>query len=154
MVQSSATDFGAQVNKIYHCFHHFPIYLPWSDGIAMFFFLLFLLSDWPQSVSMWPWVGSWLLSYHVWIKQILSTVLNHTQSLELQISHIPTIDFNSCYHHLPSSRGTFSPVRGSINEWISVRLGSSSDSPPHQASGFTCLRLFPHQLGQYLSTRD
>ena len=26
------SDFGAQENKVYHCFHCFPIYLPWSDG--------------------------------------------------------------------------------------------------------------------------
>ena len=26
------SDFGAQENKICHCFHCFPIYLPWSDG--------------------------------------------------------------------------------------------------------------------------
>ena len=25
-------DFGAKENKIYHCFHVFPFYLPWSDG--------------------------------------------------------------------------------------------------------------------------
>jgi len=25
-------DFGAQKNKVCHCFHCFPIYLPWSDG--------------------------------------------------------------------------------------------------------------------------
>ena len=25
-------DFGAPQNKIYHYFHFFPIYLPWSDG--------------------------------------------------------------------------------------------------------------------------
>ena len=25
-------DFGAQENKVCHCFHCFPIYLPWSDG--------------------------------------------------------------------------------------------------------------------------
>ena len=27
------SDFGAQNNKVWHCFHCFPIYLPWSDGI-------------------------------------------------------------------------------------------------------------------------
>ena len=27
------SDFGAQANKIYHCFRFFPIYLPWSEGI-------------------------------------------------------------------------------------------------------------------------
>ena len=26
------SDFGAQENKVFHCFHCFPIYLPWSDG--------------------------------------------------------------------------------------------------------------------------
>ena len=26
------SDFGAQEKKICHCFHFFPIYLPWSDG--------------------------------------------------------------------------------------------------------------------------
>ena len=25
------SDFGAQKNKVSHCFHSFPIYLPWSD---------------------------------------------------------------------------------------------------------------------------
>ena len=26
------SDFGAQENKVCHCFHHFPIYLQWSDA--------------------------------------------------------------------------------------------------------------------------
>ena len=26
------SDFGAQTNKVWHCFLCFPIYLPWSDG--------------------------------------------------------------------------------------------------------------------------
>ena len=26
------SDFGAQKNNVWHCFHCFPIYLPWSDG--------------------------------------------------------------------------------------------------------------------------
>ena len=26
------SDFGAQENKVCHCFHFFPIYLPRSDG--------------------------------------------------------------------------------------------------------------------------
>ena len=29
---SSAVIFGAPQNKVCHCFHCFPIYLPWSDG--------------------------------------------------------------------------------------------------------------------------
>ena len=26
------SDYGAQENKVSHCFYYFPIYLPWSDG--------------------------------------------------------------------------------------------------------------------------
>ena len=26
------SDFGAQKNEVWHCFHCFPIYFPWSDG--------------------------------------------------------------------------------------------------------------------------
>ena len=29
---SICSDFGSQENKVCHCFHCFPIYLPWSDG--------------------------------------------------------------------------------------------------------------------------
>ena len=28
------SDFGAQENEVSHCFHYFPIYLLWSDGIG------------------------------------------------------------------------------------------------------------------------
>ena len=28
------SDFGAQKNKVRHCFHCFPIYFPWSDGTS------------------------------------------------------------------------------------------------------------------------
>ena len=29
---TTCSDFGAQKNKVSHCFHCFPMYLPWSDG--------------------------------------------------------------------------------------------------------------------------
>ena len=31
-LQSICSDFGGQENKVWHCFHCFPIYFPWSDG--------------------------------------------------------------------------------------------------------------------------
>ena len=31
-VVTICSDFGAQEKKVSHCFHCFPIYLPWSDG--------------------------------------------------------------------------------------------------------------------------
>ena len=33
-VVTLSSDFGALENKIFHCFHYFPIYMPWSDGIG------------------------------------------------------------------------------------------------------------------------
>ena len=38
------SDFGAQENKVYHCFHGFPIYLPWSDGTGCHDLVFWMLS--------------------------------------------------------------------------------------------------------------
>ena len=40
------SDFGAQENKVSHCFHCFSIYLPWSDGTSAF--------SWQNSISLCP----------------------------------------------------------------------------------------------------
>ena len=34
------SDFGAQKNKVSHCFHCFPVYLLWSDGTILVFWIL------------------------------------------------------------------------------------------------------------------
>ena len=41
------SDFGAQEKKICHCFHFFPIYLPWSEGTGChdLFFECWVLSQ-------------------------------------------------------------------------------------------------------------
>ena len=38
------SDFGAPKNKISHCFHCFPIYLPWSDGTRCHDLVVWMLS--------------------------------------------------------------------------------------------------------------
>ena len=38
------SDFGAQVNKVCHCFYCFLIYLPWSDGTGCHDFSFWMLS--------------------------------------------------------------------------------------------------------------
>ena len=40
----SAVIFGVQENKACHCFHFFPIYLPWSDGTKAMIFIFWMLS--------------------------------------------------------------------------------------------------------------
>ena len=37
------SDFGAQKNKVWHCFHCFPIYFPWSDGTDVMIFVFWML---------------------------------------------------------------------------------------------------------------
>ena len=39
------SDFGAQINEIWHCFHSFPIYLVWSDVALFISFLISGLSS-------------------------------------------------------------------------------------------------------------
>ena len=36
------SDFGGQKNKVSHCFHCFPVYLPWSDGTGCHFKTMYL----------------------------------------------------------------------------------------------------------------
>ena len=41
---TTCSDFGAQKHKVCHCFHCFPIYLPWSDGTDAMIFVFWVLS--------------------------------------------------------------------------------------------------------------
>ena len=38
------SDFGAPQNKVWHCFHCFPIYFPWSVGMDTMIFVFWMLS--------------------------------------------------------------------------------------------------------------
>ena len=38
------SDFGAQENKVWHCFHCFPIYFPWVMGPDAMIFVFWMLS--------------------------------------------------------------------------------------------------------------
>ena len=59
------SDFGAQENKICHCFHCFPIYLPWSDGTRYHSLVFWMLSLKP----------TFLLSSFTFIKRLFSSSL-------------------------------------------------------------------------------
>ena len=41
------SDFGAQENKVSHCFHCFPTYLQWSDGSDAMILVFWMLSSKP-----------------------------------------------------------------------------------------------------------
>ena len=44
---TTCNDFGAQENKVCHCFHCLPIYLPWSDGADVMILVFWVLSFTP-----------------------------------------------------------------------------------------------------------
>ena len=48
-VVTICSDFGAQKNKVSHCFHCFPIYLSWSDGTRCHDLVFWMLSFKPAS---------------------------------------------------------------------------------------------------------
>ena len=59
------SDFKAQINKVSHCFHCFPIYLPWSDGTRCMILVFWMLSFKP----------GFSLSSFTFIKRLFSSSL-------------------------------------------------------------------------------
>ena len=59
------SDFGAPQNKVWHCFHCFPIYLPWSDGTRCHDLGFWMLSFMP----------TFSLSPFIFIKRLFSSSL-------------------------------------------------------------------------------
>ena len=57
------SDFGAPQNKVWHCFHCFPIYFPWSDGTRCMISVFWMLSFKP----------TFSLSSFTFIKRLLSS---------------------------------------------------------------------------------
>ena len=57
------SDFGTPPKKICHCFHCFPIYLPWSDGTGCHDLSLWMLKFKP----------TFLLSSFIFIKRLFSS---------------------------------------------------------------------------------
>ena len=47
-VVTTCSDFATQENKVSHCFHCFPIYLPWSDGTRCLDLRFWMLSFKPD----------------------------------------------------------------------------------------------------------
>ena len=59
------SDFGAQENKVCHCFPFFPTYLPWSDGTRCHDLVFWMLSFKP----------AFSLFYFTFMKRIFSSSL-------------------------------------------------------------------------------
>ena len=99
------SDFGAQENKVCHCFHSFPIYLPLSDGIRCHD-LHFLILNFKPTLA---------LSSFTFIKRLFSSSPSAKRVvpsayLRLLI-FIPTISIPSCSASSPAFHMMYSAYK-------------------------------------------
>ena len=73
------SDFGAQENKVCHCFHCFSIYFPWSNGTGCHTFVVWMLSFRP----------AFSLSSFTFIKKLFSS--SSLSTIRVVFSAYPTL---------------------------------------------------------------
>ena len=92
-------------NKVSHCFHCFPIYLPWSDGTRAMIFVFWMLRFKPIfSLSSFTFIkrlfNSFLLSV---IRVVLSAYRGYwyfSQQFWFQLVFLPVQRFSWCTLHI------------------------------------------------------
>ena len=68
------SELGAQENKVCHCFHCFPIYLPWSDGLVAMILAFWMLSFKPiYSLSSFTFIKELFSSSLIFAIRVLSS---------------------------------------------------------------------------------
>ena len=68
------SDFGAQKNEVSHCFHCFPIYLPWSGGTRCHDLVFWMLSFKPTfSLSSFTFIKRFFSSYSLSAIRVVSS---------------------------------------------------------------------------------
>ena len=85
------SDFGAQENEIYHCFHFFPFYLPWSDGTGCHS-LSFLMLSFKPAFSL----SSFNLIKRLFISSSLFTIRVITFAYLRLLIFLPAILIPAC----------------------------------------------------------
>ena len=91
------SDFGALQNKVSHCVHYFPIYLPWSDGTGC--------ND--LSFGMLSFKPAFLLSSFTFIKRLFSSsslsAIRVVSSVSLRLLiFLPAILISACASSSPA----------------------------------------------------
>ena len=111
------SDFGAQKNKVWHCFHGFPIYFPWSDGTGWHDLRFWMLSFKP----------TFSLSSFTFIKRLFSSsplsAMRVVSSLYLRLLIflpailIPAFALSSLAFHMMYSAHELNKKGNSIQPW-------------------------------------
>ena len=90
---TTCSDFGAPQNKVSHCCHCFPIYLPWSDGMILVFWMLSFKPTF--SLSSFTFIKRLFSSSSLSaIRVVLSAYLRLGKSISV-ISRLPTSMYSS-----------------------------------------------------------
>ena len=112
------SDFGAPQNKVWHCFHCFSIYFPWSDGTechdlsflnvelkSKFFTLLFDFHQrlfTPSSLSAIMVVSSAYLRLLIFLPAILIPATGtYSSSISNFVRSFHTVFESACLKHIP-----------------------------------------------------
>ena len=141
-------DFGAQENKIWHCFHFFPIYLPWSDGTGCHDFCLWMLSFKPAfSCSSFTFIKRLFSSFSLSAIRVVSSaylnLLIFLQAVLIPASASSSLGFHMIYSSYKGQRmpffetgmqtGLFIIQFSSVHVLSRVRLFAAPWIAAHQA---------------------
>ena len=128
------SDFGAQENKVSHCFHCFPIYLPWSVGAR----------DWNANVGsqetsgvtgifgLWSTEWSRAKANRLFPRErtgpskhpLLTT---QEKTLHMNITRWPTSKSDSLYSLQPKMEKLYTVSKNKTGSWLWLSLLPNSD---------------------------
>ena len=123
------SDFGAQENNICHCFHCFPIYLPWSDETGCYD-LSFQLLSFKPIFSLF----SFTFNKRFFSSSLLSTIRVVPSAYLRLLIFLPAILIPACassslaFHMMSQARriATHNPPRGQLRSFCSYSSGLGS----------------------------
>ena len=111
------SDFGAQENKICHCFHFFPIYFPWSEELDAMILVSWMLSFKPAfSLSSFTFIQRLFSSSSLPAIRMISSVYLRLL-IFLPAILIPVSDSSSTAFHMMYSAYTLNEQGDNIQPW-------------------------------------
>ena len=112
------SDFGAQENKICHCFHFFPIYLPWSNGNRCHDLCFWMLSFKPAFS-----LSSFTFIKRLFSSSLLSAIREISSAYLKLLIFLPTVLIPACassslaFCMMYSSLAGYSPLQRIGHSW-------------------------------------
>ena len=114
---TTCSDFGAQKHKVWHCFHCFPIYFPWSDGPEALIFVFWMLSFKPTfSLSSFTFIKRLFSSSSLSAVRVVSFAYLRLLIILLTIL-IPACDSSSLASHMIYSAQKLYKQGDNIQPW-------------------------------------